>query len=107
MSFGIDLETNEVVIFNMLLDSEDRVVSGALKDTVMKYLSASSLDLNMGLVATYRASEIVDDPTQADVVFDANYVETIDPEVGKAVQKVIRPYEVEKLVGLANGAELA
>ena len=107
MSFGIDLETNEVVIFNMLLDSENRVVSGDLKDTVMKYFSASSLDLNMGLVATYRASEVVDDPTKADVVFDANYVEVINPEIGKAVQKVIRPYEVEKLVGLASGAELA
>ena len=128
MSFGIDLETNEVVIFNMLLDSENRVVSGALKDTVMKYLSSSCLELNMGLVATYRASAVVDDPLLADVVFDANYTSTMSDEEraayvaeklydianGTAVatmvtptkQKIVRPYEVEKLVGLASGAEL-
>jgi len=100
MSFGIDLETNEVVIFNMLLDSENRVVSGDLKDTVMKYFSASSLDLNMGLVATYRASEVVTTPEEADVIFDATYTPT-------EAQKVIRPYDVEKLVALASGASLA
>lgn len=106
MSFGIDLETNEAVIFNMLLDSEGRVVSGALKDTVMKYLSSSCLELNMGLVATYRASEVVETPEEADVVFDATYKSAVDPETGKATQKVVRPYEVERLVGLASGAEL-
>ena len=106
MSFGVDLETNEVVIFNMLLDSEDRVVSGALKDTVMKYLSSSCLELNMGLVATYRASEVVATPEEADVVFDPTYTSAVDSETGKATQKVVRPYEVERLVGLASGAEL-
>ena len=106
MSFGVDLETDEVVIFNMLLDSEDRIVSGALKDTVMKYLSSNYLELNMGLVATYRASEVVATPEEADVVFDAAYNSAVDPETGKATQKVVRPYEVERLVGLASGAEL-
>ena len=106
MSFGIDLETNEVVIFNMLLDSESRVVSGDQKDAVMKYLSASCLELNMGLVAQYRASEVVETPEEADVVFDANYSSAVDPETGKATQKVIRPYDVETLVALASGAEL-
>lgn len=106
MSFGVDLETNEVVIFNMLLDSDDRVVSGALKDTVMKYLSSSCLELNMGLVATYRASEVVATPEEADVVFDATYTSAVDPETGKATQKVVRPYEVERLVGLASGADI-
>jgi hypothetical protein len=99
MSFGVDLETNEVVIFNMLLDSESRVVSGDMKDTVMKYLSSSCLELNMGLVATYRASEVVATPEEADVVFDATYT-------ALEGQKVVRPYEVEKLVGLASGADL-
>ena len=107
MSFGIDLTTNEVVIFNMLLDEDRNVVTTDLAKTIEKYLSTSCLELNMGLVATYRASEVVSDPAQADVVFDNNYVEVINPEIGKAVQKVIRPYEVEKLVGLASGAELA
>ena len=107
MSFGIDLETNEVVIFNMLLDEDSRVVNTALTETVRKYLSANCLDLNMGLVAQYRASEVVTDPTEADVVFDANFKPEIIAETGKPAQKVIRPYDVEKLVQLANGAELA
>ena len=106
MSFGVDLETNEVIIFNMLLDSENRVVSGALKDTVMKYLSSNCLELNMGLIATYRAAEVVATPEEADVVFDATYNSATDLETGKATQKVVRPYEVERLVGLASGAEL-
>lgn len=105
MSFGVDLETNEVVIFNMLLDSEDRVVSGALKDTVMKYLSSSCLELNMGLIASYRASEVVTTPEEADVVFDTTYKPTVDSETGKVLQKVIKPYEIERLIGLASGAE--
>ena len=107
MSFGIDLETNEVVIFNMLLDEDSRVVNTALTETVRKYLSTACLDLNMGLVATYRASEVVTDPTEADVVFDANFKPEIITETGKPAQKVIRPYDVEKLVQLANGAEVA
>ena len=90
----------------MLLDSDDRVVSGALKDTIMKYLSPSCLELNMGLIATYRASEVVATPEEADVVFDATYKSVVDPETGKATQKVVRPYEVERLVGLATGTEL-
>ena len=106
ISFGIDLETDEVVILNMLIDSESRVVSPDMRATVDKYLAANCLDLNMGLVATYRASEVVDNPEDADVVFDANYKAAVDPETGKPTQKVIRPYEVETLVGLASGAEL-
>jgi len=106
MSFGIDLETNEVVIFNMLLEEDSRVVNTALADTVRKYLSSTCLDLNMGLVAQYRASEVVENPEEADVVFDGNYTSIVDPETGKATQKVIRPYDVETLVALASGAEL-
>ena len=106
ISFAIDLETMEVVVLNMLIDSESRIVSPDMRATVDKYLSSACLDLNMGAVATYRASEVVDDPTLADVIFDVDYKAAINPETGKATQKVIRPYEVEKLVGLASGAEL-
>ena len=44
--------------------------------------------------------EVVSTPEEADVVFDATYTPT-------EAQKVIRPYEVEKLVQLANGSEIA
>ena len=51
ISFAIDLDTMEVVILNMLIDSESRVVSPDMRATVDKYLSSACLDLNMGLVA--------------------------------------------------------
>ena len=59
----------------------------------------------MGLIASYRASEVVTTSEEADVVFDTTYKSAVDPETGKAIQKVVRPYEVERLVGLASGAE--
>ena len=105
ISFAIDLDTMEVVILNMLIDSESRVVSPDMRATVDKYLSSACLDLNMGLVATYRASEVVADPTLADVVFDATYTAAVDPETGKATQKVVRPYEVEKLAFCRSGRQ--
>ena len=99
MSFGVDLETNEVIIFNTLLDEDDRVVSTSMKDTIKKYLSPACLELNAGLVAEYRASEVVATPEEADVVFDAAYT-------ALEGQQVIRPYDVEKLAVIATGNQL-
>ena len=107
IGFAIDLETSEVVVINQMIEDDQRVVNASLLTIIGKYLSSACLDLNMGLVATYRASEVVATPEEADVVFDPAYTSAVDPETGKATQKVVRPYEVERLVGLASGAELA
>ena len=107
IGFAIDLETSEVVVINQMIEDDSRVVNASLLDVIGKYLNASCLDLNMGLVAQFRGSEVVSTPEEADVVFDAKYNSAVDPETGKATQKVIRPYEIEKLVQLANGNDIA
>jgi len=105
MSFGLDLETKEVVIFNMFLEEEDRVVKTELAETIKKYLSPSFLALNIYDVAVNRATEVVADPADADVVFDDEFTEDV-VDGGKPTIKVIRSYDIETLAGLATGAEL-
>ena len=99
LCFGIDLTTNEMVVLNLVSDANNRVANSNDMAMISKYMDANFLELNMGLVASSRGN-IVDDPALADVVFDDNYT----PVEG---QKVIRSYELEKLVSLANGASLA
>lgn len=94
VGFAIDLDTNEVVMLNQILDSEENVVSGSNKDAMMKYLADSCLELNIGLIASNRG-EIVNSPEEADVVFDDSYAPTEN-------QSVIRSYELEKLVKFVN-----
>lgn len=107
ISFAVDLEKMEVVILNMLVDSEDRVVSTDLRPIVDKYLSDACLELNMGLVASWRGTEVVDRPEDADVVFDDAYVaDAYEGQPAEEVQKVIRSWDLEKLVSLASGASL-
>lgn len=98
LAFGIDLETNAVVVLNLVRDAYNRTVNTSETDSVAKYIKASFLELNMGLVASARG-EVVTDPAEADVVFDDSYM----PLEG---QKVVRTYDLEKLVAIANGGEV-
>jgi hypothetical protein len=98
LAFGIDLETNAVVVLNLVRDAYNRTVNTSETDSVAKYMKASFLELNMGLVASARG-EVVTDPAEADVVFDDSYM----PLEG---QKVVRTYDLEKLVAIANGGEV-
>ena len=78
------------------------VESPAKSKTIEKYLQPEYLSLNIGLIAECRG-ELVDDPAQADIVFDDTFVPAIaadDTEVKK--QEVIRSYELEKLVAFIN-----
>lgn len=59
----------------------------------------------MGKVISYRAADLVNNPEEAEVVCDAAYKAAVDEE-GKAVQKVIRPYDIEKLAAIATGASI-
>lgn len=99
LTFAIDLTTNEMVVLNLVGDQDNRVANSNDTSMIAKYLDASFLELNMGLVASSRGT-VVDDPALADVVFDDTY-QALEG------QKVIRSYELEKLVSLANGADLA
>lgn len=95
IAFGIDLTTNEMIVLNTALDSMERVVRLSDYEIVKKYMDSNFLELNVGLVARIRG-EVVTDPSEADVVFDDNYVPTEN-------QKVIRSYELEKIVAIVNG----
>ena len=87
-----------MIILNIALDSTDRVVRLSDYEIVKKYISSNFLELNVGLVARARG-EVVTDPAEADIVFDNTYVPTEN-------QKVVRTYELEKLVAIANGATI-
>lgn len=95
VGFAIDLETREIIILNLMRDSDCRVVGPADYKMIEKYLSSSALDLNMGTVISYRG-EVVSSPEEADIVFDDNYKSEDEN------QKVVRSYETEKLVAIIN-----
>lgn len=105
IGFAIDLETQEVVVLNQLIEDDSRVVNGDLFKVVGNYLQPSCLELNMGKVISYRATELVDNPEEAEIVCDATYKAIVDEE-GRVTQKVIRPYDIEKLAAIATGASV-
>ena len=98
LAFGIDLETNEIVIFNQLKDDDARVVRAEDLKIVLKYLDPAFLELSMGKVISYRG-EVVTTPEEADVIF----ADDIKPAEN---QKVVRSWEVEKLVSISTGGTL-
>ena len=98
LAFGIDLETNEIVIFNQLKDDDARVVRAEDLKIVLKYLDPAFLELSMGKVISYRG-KVVTTPEEADVIF----ADDVKPAEN---QKVVRSWEVEKLVSISTGGTL-
>lgn len=98
LAFGIDLDTNEIVIFNQLKEDDSRVVRAEDLKIVLKYLDPAFLELNMGKVISYRG-EVVTTPEEADVIF----ADDVKPAEN---QKVVRSWEVEKLVSISTGGTL-
>lgn len=97
-AYAIDLETRELIMLNLMVNNESAVIDSSDTNGLAKFLSPSFLEFNVGLVVSNRG-EVVNDPALADVVFDNSYM----PAEG---QKVVRSYDTEKLVALANGAIL-
>lgn len=98
LAFGIDLETNEIVIFNQLKEDNSRVVRAEDLKVILKYLDPAFLELNMGKVISYRG-EVVTTPEEADIIF----ADDVKPAEN---QKVVRSWEVEKLVSISTGGTL-
>lgn len=93
--FAIDLESREIIILNQIIDSNQRVISTKDIGTIKKYLSKDYLQVfNMYELLCCRGT-LVDNPEDADVVFDRDYI-------AKENQTAIKPYEIEKLVSLLN-----
>ena len=103
VAFAIDIETREVIILNQIIDSDERVVHPDGFKTIEKYLQSSYLDVSVGMIAACRG-ELVDNTSEADVVFDDNFVPERYDEYGevRTPVEVIRSWELEKLVKLVN-----
>lgn len=101
IAFAIDIQNREVIILNQIVESDDRVVSPDGFKTIEKYLQPGYLDVNIGMVAECRG-ERVSNPTEADVVFDDNYVQIKPDSLSWPEQTIIRSWELEKLVALIN-----
>ena len=102
VAFAIDVQTREVIILNQIIDSDDQVVRPSGFKTIEKYLQSNYLDVNVGMIAECRG-EIVDTPEEANIIFDDKFepvVATTDEDVKEF--KIIRSYELEKLVALIN-----
>lgn len=95
--FAIDLETKEIIIINEAIHSNRRTFDP--KDaTYEKYINSKMLSIfNVRDIIELRATEIVSDPKEADIVYDRDYVTPIDLE---KEQKVVRPNHIEAFVAL-------
>lgn len=94
IGFIVDIDTNEIVVLNLMTDDDSRVVRGTEGELVSSYFDNSKLELNMGLIAALRG-ELVETPEEADVVFADDY----KPVEG---QQVIRSFDIEKLNAIVN-----
>jgi hypothetical protein len=103
IAFAIDIQNREMIILNQIVDSDDRVVRPDGFKTIEKYLQPDYLKVNIGMIATCRG-ELTDNPSDADVVFDDNFVPELYDEYGevRTPVEVIRSWELEKLVAFVN-----
>ena len=105
VGFAIDLETNEIVVLNLMRDDDSRVVSAKDFEAIKAFMDPAKLELNMGLIASWRAAEVVETPEEADVVFADDYTTPVnfrDENGEPKSQTVVRSFDIEKLAALAN-----
>ena len=106
VAFAVDLETMEIIVLNLMRDDDCQVVRSKDFEAVKAFMDPAKLELNMGLIAEWRAVEVVNTPEEATVVFSDDYVakevELIDGETPKPAQVVIRSFDVEKLNTIAS-----
>lgn len=94
VAFAVDLETNELIVLNLMRDDDSRVVSPKDFEAIKAFMDPAKLELNMGLIAEWRG-EVVETPEEAEVVFSDDY-QALEG------QKVIRSFDVEKLNTVAS-----
>ena len=105
VGFAIDLEANEIVVLNLMRDDDSRVVSTKDFESIKAFMDPAKLELNMGLIASWRATEVVETPEEADVVFADDYTTPVnfrDENGEPKSQTVIRSFDVEKLNTIAS-----
>jgi hypothetical protein len=106
IAFAVDLESNEIIVLNLMRDEDSQVVRPRDFEAIAAFMDPAKLELNMGIIAEWRAAEVVETPEEADVVFADDYVakevEMTEDETPKPAQVVIRSFDVEKLAVIAN-----
>lgn len=93
--FALDLKTREMVWLNVTGDSMNNIAGTSSLSFLHDYLDIVSL-INVYKLAVYSASEVVDDPALADVIFS-------DQITGSDDQKVIHSYDQDLMLRLVNG----
>ena len=91
--FGVDLEKNDFVWLNAARDSLGRVAGSENMDYLIKYFSVIDI-INMYSFFEMLATEVVDNPADADVIVTNRKFEAAEG------QEVIREYDFEKMISL-------
>ena len=105
VAFAVDLATMEVIVLNLMRDEDSRVVTPRDFKAVAAFMDPAKLELNMGLIVEWQATELVETPEEADVVFADDYTTPInfqDENGEPKSQTVIRSFDLEKLNELVN-----
>ncbi len=93
--YAIDLQTREIVWLNVSRDSRERVAGETKMAFLLDYLNVTDV-INLHDFACMLATEVVDDPSQADVVFN----DTFEPS--REGVELIRSYDFERVMQLLN-----
>lgn len=95
--FGLDLVTNDFLWLNTAQESRSRVAGTNSLDFLVKYFKAAEI-LNVYDFFSMMASEIVDDPKEADYAVTDEEIEAGENTV------IIHSYDIEKMIALLNQA---
>ena len=93
--FGIDLERNEFVWLNIARDSNLNVAGASSAEFLLDYMDVTNV-INLYDFATLLASEVVESPDEADVVFSDR-----DLTLKEGTEQ-IRSCDFEKVIALMN-----
>ena len=93
--YAIDLQTREIVWLNVSRDSRERVAGETKMAFLLDYLNVTDV-INLHDFACMLATEVVDDPSQADVVFSDAY------QPSREGVELIRSFDFERVMQLLN-----
>lgn len=101
--FGIDLETDELVWMNLARDA-DVAVAGTtpMSFLIEKFYIAGYL--NLKILFTMLADEVVDDPEEAEVLLVPSSFDVSPYSTGKE-REIIREYDFERIMALLEASE--
>ena len=94
--FALDLKTREMIWLNLNISSMDAVAGTRDISVVMDYFKILE-ELNLSRLFAGMATEITDDPAEADVIVSDRYEEDLKEE-----QVLIRSCDVEKVLAYLN-----